>query len=92
MEISTAAISHFDQAMEIAGRTGNRAAEVMSLLDKGRVLCGLGRMTEGLALIDRGDLWGGGRRPRAFRYGLCLLRNDLGELRAGRLPASLGME
>ncbi len=67
------AISYFDRALEIAQRTGNRATEVMSLHDKGRILCGLGRMAEGLALIDQATagVVAGNLEPFATGYVYC---------------------
>lgn len=46
------AIAHFDEAQEIAERTGDRNVAVRSLHDKGRALCALGRFAEGTALMD----------------------------------------
>jgi class 3 adenylate cyclase len=47
-----AAEQHFDEAMTIAARTGDRDLAAQSLHDKGRTLCSLGRFAEGLALMD----------------------------------------
>jgi class 3 adenylate cyclase len=47
-----AAMGHYDEAMEIAARTGDRNLYTMSLHDKGHSLCLLGRVPEGLALLD----------------------------------------
>lgn len=67
------AVSHLDRALEIAKRTGDRDTQVMSLHDKGRVLCGQGRMTEGLALIDEATaaVVGGDLDPFATGYVYC---------------------
>jgi class 3 adenylate cyclase len=46
------AVAHFDEAGEIAARTGDRNLSVTSLHDKGRALCALGRFAEGAALMD----------------------------------------
>lgn len=46
------AIAHLDKALDIASRTGNRNVHALSLHNKGMTLCGLGRFTEGLALMD----------------------------------------
>ena len=47
-----AAMVHADRAMEIARRVGDRDLETLALQDRGRGLIALGRVTEGLALID----------------------------------------
>lgn len=46
------AVRHFDEAQEIAARTGDRNVAVRSLHDKGRALCAQGRFAEGAALMD----------------------------------------
>ncbi len=46
------AVHHFDEAQEIADRTGDRNVAVRSLHDKGRALCAQGRFDDGAALMD----------------------------------------
>ena len=68
-----AAMSHYDQALEIAGRTGDRNLHGMSLHDKGHSLCLLGRVPEGLALLDEAmvGVVGGELTPEAAGYVYC---------------------
>jgi class 3 adenylate cyclase len=47
-----AALAQFDQAMEIAGRLGDRDLRAKALHDKGRTLCWQGKHADGLALMD----------------------------------------
>jgi class 3 adenylate cyclase len=46
------AVAHLEEAGEIAARTGDRDLLVVSLHDKGRALCALGRFADGAALMD----------------------------------------
>lgn len=46
------AISYLDKALEIAGRNGDQNVQALSLHNKGMALCGQGKYTEGLALMD----------------------------------------
>jgi class 3 adenylate cyclase len=46
------AVAHFEEAAELAARTGDRSLTVVSLHDKGRALCALGRFAQGAALMD----------------------------------------
>jgi class 3 adenylate cyclase len=68
-----AAIEHYDQALEIAARTGDRNLHGMSLHDKGHSLCLLGRITEGLALLDEAMVAavGGELDPEPAGYVYC---------------------
>ncbi len=67
------AIGHYDEALEIAARTGDRNLHGMSLHDKGHSLCLLGRVTEGLALLDEAmaAAVGGELDPEAAGYVYC---------------------
>ncbi|HUH08474.1 MAG TPA: adenylate/guanylate cyclase domain-containing protein [Egibacteraceae bacterium] len=47
-----AAIAHFDEALEIASRTGDRGLQARSLHDKGRTISMQGHLAEGAALMD----------------------------------------
>ena len=47
-----AAMEYADQTLEIARRVGNADLEALALQDRGRVLVALGRVNDGLALID----------------------------------------
>jgi tetratricopeptide (TPR) repeat protein len=46
------AMEYADRALEIARRTGDTDLETLALQDRGRVLVTLGRVNEGMALID----------------------------------------
>lgn len=46
------AMEHADRALEIARRVGDTNLEALALQDRGRVLVALGRVQEGMALID----------------------------------------
>ena len=46
------AVARFDEALEVAARTGDPDLTAKSLHDKGRTLCRQGRFNEGLALMD----------------------------------------
>jgi class 3 adenylate cyclase len=67
------AIAHYDEALEIAARTGDRDLRGMSLHDKGHGLCLLGNVTEGLALLDEAmvAVVGGELDPEAAGYVYC---------------------
>jgi tetratricopeptide (TPR) repeat protein len=47
-----AAIAHADRTLEIARRVGDRDLETLALQDRGRALVALGRVKDGMALID----------------------------------------
>ncbi len=47
-----AAVAHSDRTLEIARRVGDRDLETLALQDRGRALVTLGRVKEGMALID----------------------------------------
>jgi tRNA A-37 threonylcarbamoyl transferase component Bud32/tetratricopeptide (TPR) repeat protein len=47
-----AAVAHVDRALEIARRVGDLELETLSLQDRGRALVAMGRVPEGMALID----------------------------------------
>lgn len=67
------AIAHYDQALGIASRTGDRDLSGMSLHDKGHALCLLGRVAEGTALLDEAmaAVVGGELDPAAAGYVYC---------------------
>jgi class 3 adenylate cyclase len=67
------AIAHYDRALEIAERTGDRDLHGMSLHDKGNALCLLGRVREGMALLDEvmASVVGGELAPVAAGYVYC---------------------
>jgi class 3 adenylate cyclase len=46
------ALGLFDEALDIAARTGDRNLYASTLHDKGVAVCGMGRFAEGLAMID----------------------------------------
>ncbi len=46
------AIQHVDRALEIGRRAGDRDLQALALQDRGRVLVTLGRVNEGMALVD----------------------------------------
>ncbi len=46
------AVAHADRTLEIARRVGDRDLETLALQDRGRVLVALGRVKDGMALID----------------------------------------
>jgi class 3 adenylate cyclase len=68
-----AAIGHYDRALEFASRTGDRDLYGMSLHDKGHALCLLGKVEEGMALLDEGmtAVVGGELQPEAAGYVYC---------------------
>ena len=67
------AIARYDQALEVASRTGDRDLHAMSLHDKGHALCLLGRVAEGTALLDEvmAAVVGGEVDPAAAGYVYC---------------------
>jgi class 3 adenylate cyclase len=67
------AIAHYDRSLEIAARTGDRDLHEMSLHDKGHALCLLGRVGEGMALLDEAmvAVVGGELTPDAAGYVYC---------------------
>jgi class 3 adenylate cyclase len=67
------AIAHYDHALDLASRSGDRDLHGMSLHDKGHALCLLGRVTEGTALLDEGmaEVVGGELDPAAAGYVYC---------------------
>ncbi len=46
------AMAHAERAIDIARRTGDTDLEMLSLQDRGRILIALGRLADGMALID----------------------------------------
>ena len=46
------AMRHADRALEIARRTGDTDLEALAIQDRGRILVTIGRVADGLALID----------------------------------------
>jgi tRNA A-37 threonylcarbamoyl transferase component Bud32/tetratricopeptide (TPR) repeat protein len=46
------AMKHADRALEIARRVGDTDLEALAIQDHGRILVGLGRVADGMALID----------------------------------------
>jgi class 3 adenylate cyclase len=67
------AIARYEEALEFASRTGDRNLHGMSLHDKGHALCLLGRVTEGMALLDEAmvAVVGGELDPEAAGYVYC---------------------
>jgi class 3 adenylate cyclase len=67
------AIAEYDRAIEFGARTGDRNLQVMSIHDKGHALCLLGKVTEGLALLDEAmvSVVGGELVPHAAGYVYC---------------------
>jgi class 3 adenylate cyclase len=67
------AIGHYEHSLELASRTGDRNLQVMSLHDKGHALCLLGRVAEGMALLDEGmvAVVGGELDPEPAGYVYC---------------------
>jgi class 3 adenylate cyclase len=68
-----AAVAQYDQALEIAARTGDRNLQAMSLQDKGHALCLQGRVAEGLPLVDEAMVAavGGELDPESAGYVYC---------------------
>jgi len=46
------AMEHADRALDIARRTGDTDLEALALQDRGRILVAIGRVADGMALID----------------------------------------
>src|SRR5918999_5345875 len=67
------AIAHYDHALLLAARTGDRNLYGMSLHDKGHALCILGRVAEGTALLDEAmaAVIGGELGPEPAGYVYC---------------------
>ncbi|MGH2546627.1 MAG: tetratricopeptide repeat protein, partial [Actinomycetota bacterium] len=67
------AIAHYDRGLHLADRTGDRDLHAMSLHDKGHALCLLGRVREGMALLDEAmtAVVGGELEPHAAGYVYC---------------------
>jgi class 3 adenylate cyclase len=67
------AIARYDRALEFAARTGDRNLHGMSLHDKGHSLCLLGRVAEGMPLMDEAmvAVVGGELAPEAAGYVYC---------------------
>jgi class 3 adenylate cyclase len=68
-----AAIEHYDRALKFAERTGDRDLQAMSLHDKGHALILLGRVAEGMPMIDEAmaSVVGGQLEPHAAGYVYC---------------------
>lgn len=68
-----AAIACYDQCLDLAAKSGDRDLAGMSLHDKGHALSLLGRVEEGLALLDEAmvDVVGGELEPHAAGYVYC---------------------
>jgi class 3 adenylate cyclase len=80
------AIGHYDQSLEFASRTGDRNLHGMSLHDKGHALCLMGRVAEGMALLDEAmvAVVGGELNPEAAGYvycGMIAICSKLGDYR-----------
>jgi class 3 adenylate cyclase len=67
------AIEFYDRCLELAARTGDRDLHGMSLHDKGNALCLLGRVSEGMPLLDEAmaAVVGGELQPHAAGYVYC---------------------
>jgi class 3 adenylate cyclase len=67
------AVERYDDALEFAAGSGDRDLAAMSQHDKGHALCLLGRVDEGLALLDEcmATLVGGELDPAAAGYVYC---------------------
>jgi class 3 adenylate cyclase len=68
-----AAVGYYDQALELASRSGDRNLHWMSLHDKGHALCLLGRVAEGMVLLDEAmaAVVGGELDPEPAGYVYC---------------------
>jgi class 3 adenylate cyclase len=68
-----AAIGCYDEALEIAARTGDRNLHAMSLHDKGHALCLLGNVADGLPILDEAmvAVVGAELDPEAAGYVYC---------------------
>ena len=77
-----AALEQFDVSLAIAERTGDRDVYAKSLHDKGRCLCSLGRLSEGLSLMDEAMVAavGGGLAPDATGYVYCNMIHECSHL------------
>jgi class 3 adenylate cyclase len=67
------AVVHYDEALKIATRTGDRNLQAMSLYDKGYILCVEGKVAAGLAQIDEAMVAavGGELDPEPAGYVYC---------------------
>jgi class 3 adenylate cyclase len=67
------AIAQYERALEFASRTGDRDLHGMSLHDKGHALCLLGRVAEGMPLLDEAmaAVVGGEVEPHTAGYVYC---------------------
>lgn len=67
------AVERYDEALEFAAGSGDRDLAAMSLHDKGHALCLLGRVEEGLTLLDEcmATVVGGELGPAAAGYVYC---------------------
>jgi class 3 adenylate cyclase len=67
------AIARYEHSLELGSRTGDRNLQVMSLHDKGHALCLLGRVAEGMALLDEAmaAVVGGEVDPESAGYVYC---------------------
>jgi class 3 adenylate cyclase len=67
------AIASYEQAIEFASRSGDRNLHTMSLSDKGNALCLLGRVAEGMPLLDEAmvAVVGGELDPEPAGYVYC---------------------
>jgi class 3 adenylate cyclase len=65
--------AHYDEALELAARTGDRNLQAMSLQDKGNILCLQGKVAEGLILADEAMVAavGGELDPEPAGYVYC---------------------
>ena len=68
-----AAVGHYDRALQFADRIGERDLYGMSLHDKGHALCILGRVAEGMPLLDEAmvAVVAGELRPEPAGYVYC---------------------
>ena len=68
-------LTHYELALEIAERTGDRDLHAMSLHDKGHTLCVQGKVAEGLAMIDEAMVAAvaGELRPMSAGYVYCAM-------------------
>jgi class 3 adenylate cyclase len=67
------AIARYEHSLEFASRTGDRNLHGMSLHDKGHALCLLGKVAEGMALLDEAmaAVVGGELDPEPAGYVYC---------------------
>ena len=67
------AIRHYDDAINVAIRVGDPNLHGMALQDKGHLLCSIGNVAEGLAMIDEAMVAavGGDMEPIATGYVYC---------------------